>query len=76
MRVAIAVHIEAHPDITLARLQDRFVAEHQARLSDGAVWSAVGRLGLSFKINTSRSRARPSGRGRPPEWLVGGPGQD
>lgn len=51
---ALAAHIKAHPDITLARLQDWLVAEHRVRLSGGAIWSAVDRLGLSFKKNLAR----------------------
>jgi transposase len=47
--VALAAHIEAHPDLTLAALQAWLLAEHQVRLSNGAMWSAVARLGLSFK---------------------------
>ena len=46
---ALAVHIEGHPDITLAALQTWLAAEHAVRLSNGAMWSAVARLGLSFK---------------------------
>jgi len=46
---ALAAHIEAHPDLTLAALQSWLLAEHGVRLSNGAMWSAVARLGLSFK---------------------------
>jgi transposase len=46
---ALAVHIAAHPDITLAALQTWLAGEHAVRLSNGAMWSAVARLGLSFK---------------------------
>jgi transposase len=46
---ALAAHIEAHPDLTLAALQAWLLAEHGVRLSNGAMWSAVARLGLSFK---------------------------
>jgi len=52
---ALAAHIEAHPDLTLAALQEWLLTEHGVRLSNGAMWSAVARLGLSFK-------KRPSGR--------------
>ena len=74
--VALATHIEANPDITLARLQDWLEATHGVRLSDGAIWSAVDRLGLSFKKNAARCRARPPGRGGAAERLAGGPGLD
>src|ERR1700692_4037726 len=46
---ALAAHIAAHPDITLAALQSWLAGEHAVRLSNGAMWSAVDRLGLSFK---------------------------
>jgi transposase len=46
---ALARHIETHPDLTLAALQAWLLAEHGVRLSNGAMWSAVARLGLSFK---------------------------
>lgn len=46
---ALAAHIAAHPDITLAVLQTWLAGEHAVRLSNGAMWSAVNRLGLSFK---------------------------
>lgn len=39
--VALAAHISAHPDRTLAQLQDWLEAEHGVRLSDGAIWAAV-----------------------------------
>jgi transposase len=47
--VALAEHITAHPDLTLAALQAWLSAEYGVRLSNGAMWSAVERLGLSFK---------------------------
>jgi len=63
---ALAAHIAAHPDVTLAALQTWLAAEHAVRLSNGAMWSAVDRLGLSFKKrhSTPPSRtARMSPRG-------------
>jgi transposase len=54
---ALAGHITAHPDLTLAVLQSWLLAEHGVRLSNGAMWSAVARLGLSFK---KRRSVRPS----------------
>ena len=35
---ALAVHIEAQPDLTLAALQGWLLAEHGVRLSNGAMW--------------------------------------
>jgi len=46
---ALAVHITAHADVTLAALQTWLLSEHGVWLSNGAMWSAVERLGLSFK---------------------------
>ena len=72
---ALAAHIEAHPDLTLATLQAWLLAEHEVRLSNGAMWSAVARLGLSFKkrrsmplskiVPTSRPGAASGGRRNP-----------
>ena len=55
---ALAAHIEGHPDITLAALQTWLAAEHAVRLSNGAMWSAVDRLGLSFKKRRSAPPSR------------------
>ena len=64
--VALAEHITAQPDLTLAALQAWLLAEHGVRLSNGAMWSAVARLGLSFKKRHSgrvSRTARMSRRG-------------
>ena len=50
---ALAAHIAGHPDLTLAALQTWLLEEHAVRLSNGAMWSAVARLGLSFKKRRS-----------------------
>jgi len=50
---ALAAHIAAHSDITLAALQAWLMSEHGVRLSNGAMWAAVARLGLSFKKRRS-----------------------
>jgi len=55
---ALAAHIAAHPDLTLAALQTWLMSEHAVRLSNGAMWSAVGRLGLSFKKRRSAPASR------------------
>jgi len=72
---ALAGHIAAHPDLTLAALQAWLLAEHGVGLSNGAIWSAVARLGLSYKkrrcgppsrtARTSRRRAASGGRRSP-----------
>ena len=54
---ALAAHITAPADITLVALQSWLLAEHGVQLSNGAIWSAVDRLGLSF---TKRHGAPPS----------------
>ena len=69
---ALAAQIEAHPDITLARLQAWLLAEHDVWLSNGAVWAAVKRIGLSFKKKPAGRRAEPSRRGRTAADLAGG----
>jgi transposase len=51
---ALAAHVEAHADLTLAALQAWLLAEYGVRLSNGAMWSAVARLGLSFKKRMAR----------------------
>ena len=68
---ALAAHIAAHPDITLAALQTWLAAEHAVPLSNGAMWSAVDRLGLTFK---KRPCAPPSRTARtwPPGAAFGG----
>jgi transposase len=55
---ALAGHISAHPDLTLAALQAWLLAEHEVWLSNGAMWSAVARLGLSFKKRRSMPPSR------------------
>jgi transposase len=55
---ALAAHIAAHPDLTLAALQAWLMAEHRVHLSNGAMWSAVARLGLSFKKRRSARASR------------------
>jgi transposase len=70
---ALAAHVTAHPDITLAALQTWMETEHGVRLSNGAIWMAVDRLGLSFKKNVARRRARSAGRRRATPYLAGGP---
>ena len=51
---ALAAYIEAHPDLTQVWL----LTEHGVRLSNGAMWSAVARLGLSFKKRRSGRASR------------------
>jgi transposase len=53
---ALAVHITAYPDTTLAALQAWLAGEHAVRLSNGAMWSAVDRLGLSLRRSAPPNR--------------------
>src|SRR6185369_4192234 len=69
---ALAVHIEAHPDLTLAALRTWLLAAHGVRLSNGAMWSAVARLGLSFKKRRSAPPSRKSRRRGEAPHLAGG----
>ncbi len=56
--VALAEHITAYPDVTLAALQAWLLSEHSVWLSNGAMWAAVARLGLSFKKRRSGRASR------------------
>jgi transposase len=69
---ALSAHIEAHPDLTLRALQAWLRDAHGVRLSDGAMWSAVARLGLSFKKRRS-ARANRTVRMSPPGAASGAP---
>ena len=63
---ALGAYVEAHPDLTLAALQAWLLDEHGVRVSNGAMWSAVARLGLSFKkrhFARANKTARMSRRG-------------
>jgi transposase len=59
---ALAAHIEAHPDLTLAALQAWLLAEHGVRLSNGG---PCGRRspgsGCRLKKDAPRQRAGPPG---------------
>lgn len=64
---ALAAHIRAHSDMTLAAMQDWLKAEHGVRVSTGAIWYIVRRLGLTLKKSRSGQANR---RGR--TWQKGG----
>src|SRR4030095_2938029 len=55
---AVAGDTEGHPVLTLAALRACLLAEHGVRLSNGAMWSAVARLGLSFKKRRSAQASK------------------
>jgi transposase len=58
---ALAVHVQANSDMTLAAMQTWLEAEHGVRLSSGSIWMAIDRLGLTLKKSHSR-RANRTGR--------------
>jgi transposase len=60
--------IKARPDMTLAELRERLARELGVQLGTTALWHRLERLGLSYKKNAARRRARPPGAaGRPPK---------
>jgi transposase len=64
---ALAAHVLAHSDMTLAAMQSWLAAEHGVRLSSSAVWTIINRLGLTLKKRHS-GRANKTGR----TWQRGG----
>jgi transposase len=46
---ALAAHVLANSDMTLAMMQSWLEAEHGVRLSSGATWTILDRLGLTLK---------------------------
>lgn len=54
--------IEAKSDLSLAELQKRCQDRLQVRIGITALWHRLRRLGLSYKKNDARRRARPARR--------------
>jgi transposase len=52
--------IERQPDLTLAELQQRCDERLKVSISLHALWYRLERIGLSFKKNDARRRARPA----------------
>ena len=69
---ALMAHINERRGTTLMQLQAWLLTEHGVKLSTGATWQAVRRLGLSFKKTPARRRAGSAGRRRPPPVVEGG----
>lgn len=69
---ALAAHLRSRPGSTLAQAQAWLLAEHGIRLSTGAMWNTVRRLGLSFKKSAAGSRAGPPRRGGSPQAVESG----
>ena len=60
--------IQGDKGLTLAQLQARIAQDLGLTLGTTALWHRLERLGLSYKKNAARRRARPSGPpGRPPK---------
>lgn len=64
---ALAADVLANSDMTLAAMQSWLEAKHGVRLSSGAMWMVVDRLGLTLKKRHS-GRASKTGR----TWQPGG----
>jgi transposase len=54
--------IQTQPDLSLAELQQRCLAQLDVSIGITALWHRLRRLGLSFKKNDARRRARPARR--------------
>ena len=60
--------IKEKKDLTLAELQARIAQDLGIKLGTTALWHRLEHLGLSYKKNAARRRARPGGPpGRPPK---------
>lgn len=60
--------INAEKDLTLAQLRERILHDLGIKVGNTALWHRLERLGLSYKKNAARRRARPGGPpGRPPK---------
>ena len=55
---ALAAHIEARRGTTLMQLQAWLLVQHGVKLSNGATWNSVRRLGLSFEKTPARPPSR------------------
>ena len=72
--------IRQKPDLTLAELQKRSARELKVHLGLTALWHRLERLGLSYKKNAARRRAKPArhrpgppAMAQPAAQLAGGP---
>ena len=69
---ALAAHIDRRRGTTLMQLQSWLLSEHGVKLSTGAMWHAVRRLGLSFRKTSARRRAGSAGCGSTAPIVEGG----
>lgn len=70
---ALAAHLRTHSDMTLAAMQTWLESEHGVRLSSGALWTAIDRLGLTLKKRHSRRASRTDRTSRPVDGSGGRP---
>lgn len=64
--------IKEEVGLTLAQLQQRIAQDLGVKLGTTALWHRLERLGLSYKKNPARRRARPARHpGRPPTVAKG-----
>ncbi|WP_437366873.1 IS630 family transposase [Inquilinus limosus] len=72
---ALAAHIRANSDMTLAALQSWLEAEHGVGLSSGAMWNVVRRLGLTPQKKSLRAseQERPDVAARRRIWRAAQP---
>lgn len=69
---ALADFVRVHPGITLVKAQSWLLDEHGVKLSMGALWLAMRRLGLSFKKSPQSRRTGAAGRGQTPPGMESG----
>jgi len=55
---ALREWISQQPDLTLHEIQQRCLEEFGIRIGINALWKRLDKLGLSFKKNAARQRAR------------------
>jgi transposase len=60
--------VKEKKDLTLVELRERILQEFGLKVGNTALWHRLEKLGLSYKKNAARRRARPGGPpGRPPK---------
>jgi transposase len=69
--VRLRAWIGEKKDLTLAELRERIQRDLGIKVGNTALWHRLEKLGLSYKKNATRRRARPGGPpGRPPKLAV------
>ncbi len=67
--------IQQQPDLTLVELQQRLLGKLKIRLGLTALWHRLEHLGLSYKKNPARRRAKPTGHRTGPPAMAKPPAQ-